>query len=359
MTRILLLVKGLGRGGAETLLAAAAPHLDRARFGYEVAYLLPHKDALVEDLRRAGVPARCLGRGPAWLGRLRRAAVGGGFDIVHAHSPAPAAGARVALPGAVRHVYTEHNVWESYHPATRWANAATLARNDHVFAVSDRVRRSLRRPDRRRPPIETLHHGVDLEVMGRLRPHGVRDELGIAPDAPLVGMVGNFRADKGHRHLLGALPSLRRSIPELRVVLVGRGPEEARERRRAAALGVDEMVIFAGFRPDAARIAGALDLFVLPSVHEGLPIALVEAMAQGVPAVCSSVGGVPEVVRHGEEGLLVPPGDVPALAGGIAFLLGHPEVRMRMGAGARQRAAGFDIRRAVVRMEEVYAGLAR
>ena len=128
--RILLLIKGLGRGGAEQILASAAPHLDRTRFDYEVAYLLPWKDALVKDLADADVPARCLdgSSGVAWVSRLRRLVSEGRFDLVHAHSPVAASAARVVLAvGGPPIVYTEHNEWERYHPLTYWSNMLTFA----------------------------------------------------------------------------------------------------------------------------------------------------------------------------------------------------------------------------------------
>ena len=129
--RVLLLIKGLGRGGAEQILASAAPHLDHARFEYHVAYLLPRKDALVKELEDAGVSTHCLHgqRGVRWVGGLRTLVGDLRVDLVHAHSPVAASAARVVLRGdRPRMVYTEHNVWERYHPLTSWANAVTFAR---------------------------------------------------------------------------------------------------------------------------------------------------------------------------------------------------------------------------------------
>ena len=125
-------------------------------------------------------------------------------------------------------------------------------------------------------------------------------------------------------------------------------------RRLADELALNGTVVVAGYREDAPAVASVFDLFALPSVHEGLSIALIEAMALGKPAVVSNVGGLPEVVRHGVEGLLVPPADPVALADGIVRLLSDATVRARMGAAAKARAASFDIRGAVRRWEEIY-----
>jgi glycosyltransferase involved in cell wall biosynthesis len=282
-------------------------------------------------------------------------------DLVHVHSPVAAVGVRLATGRRTRVVYTEHNVWGRYHPATYAANLGTFPRNDHVFAVSDEVRASIRYPGPLRalpmPPVETLHHGLDpTAVASWVAADGVRAELGIPEDAPMVGSIANFKAAKDHATLLAAAARVRAALPTVRFLLVGQGPLEPQLRRLANQLGLDGTVIFAGFHTDAQRLMAGLDVFTLSSTYEGLPIALIEAMALGRPAVVTSVGGVPEVV-DGAQALLVPPRDPAALADGLLRLLGDPDLRARMGAAARLRSLDFDIRKAVGRMEQVYADL--
>jgi glycosyltransferase involved in cell wall biosynthesis len=363
--KILHLIKGLGRGGAELLLLSAAPYLDRDRFHYEIAYVLSKKDALVPDLEEAGLEVHCLegGSDPGWLPRLRRLVRERRIDLIHSHSPLVAAGARTALAGVrVRRVYTEHNVWECYRRPTYWANLLTFPRSHHVFAVSDHVRASIKYPWSLRrlpmPPVETLYHGLDPEaVTGWRLQDGARAELGIPDEAPVFGAVANFRPEKGHRDLVAAAKHVIQEIPEARLVLVGQGPLEGEVRRQVKELGLDRSVIFAGHRRDAPRIAGSFDVFTLASVHEGLAIALVEAMAQGVPAVVTRVGGLSEVVEHGKQGFIVTPGRPRALADAIVSLLRDPALRKEFGAAAVERARMFDIRDAVRRMEQVYGDL--
>jgi len=361
MNTILHLIKGLGRGGAEQLLASAAPYLDRSRFEHHFAYLIPHKNLLVPDLVEEGLAVHCLGGGRrgAWIGRLRKLVREERIDLVHCHSPYVAAGCRLALGGHVRHVHTEHNVWESYGLATRWANMLTFPRNDHVIAVSQHVQASIRYPRGlrflRMPPVETLFHGLDHAALSRWgSPDGIREELGLPPDTPLFGTVANFRPKKGHQHLIRAAIHVREAIPEARLVLVGQGPTEAEIRRQVRDLGLEETVLFLGQRDDAPRLAGSFDVFVLASVFEGLAIALIEAMVQGTPAVVTSVGGLGEVIRHGENGLVVPPAEPKPLADAIVTLLRDPGLRERLGQAARRRAADFDIRNAVGRVQQVY-----
>lgn len=364
MKRILLLIKGLGRGGAEQVLVNAVRHGDRTRFAYEVAYLLPWKDALVGDLEALGVPVHCLDgmHGLGWIRRLRTLMKERAIDLVHMHSPYPAVGARLALHRKARLVYTEHNVWPRYHPLTYVGNLLTFPLNDHVFAVSDHVRESARypRPLRflRMPPIETLYHGPEAEEIDDSGPDGgVRHEFGIPEGIPVVGTVANLKAHKGLSYLLHAAVSVRRHVPGVRFILVGQGPLEQDLRREARALGLDGTVLFAGRREDVPRILHALDVFALPSIHEGLSIALIEAMAAGKPVVATRVGGVTEVVSDGTHGFVVPPADPRALSEAILTLLGDESLRTRFGEAGRRRASDFDISTAVKRVEQVYAEL--
>jgi glycosyltransferase involved in cell wall biosynthesis len=363
--RVLLLIKGLGRGGAEQILLSVMRHVDRSRFECEVAYLRPDKSALLGEMEREGRRVRCLrvGSDPGWLGRLRALAVEGDFDLVHAHAPLPAIGARLVLPRRLPLVYTEHNVWESYRRTTRMANLLTFPRNDRVFAVSDRVRASIRYPGALHmlpmPAVETLYHGYDPTAMAQPGdPQLLREQLGLPIGVPVVGTIASFKRHKGHVHLLAAAALVKRVVPEVRFVLIGAGPLEGEIRRQAAELGLGDTLVLAGYREDAARAADAFDVFALSSLYEGLSIALVEAMAMGKPAVVTAVGGLPEVVEHGRQGLVVAPGDPQALADGIVTLLRDGTLRERLGEGGRRRAAAFDIRRAVRRMEELYEELA-
>ena len=366
MTRILMLIKGLGPGGAEQLLVNAAPYLDRSRFSYEVAYLLPWKDAHVGDLEKANLPVHCLngGRSLGWIGRLESLLRRRRIELVHVHSPYAAIGARLLLLGRRRPylVCTEHNGWERYHRATYWGNALTYPRNDHVFAVSQQVHSSVRypRPLRwlRMPSVETLYHGPDPAVVATWRSDGlIRQELGLPADAPVVGTVANFKAHKGYPILLRAAARVRRELPDVRFLLIGQGPLELETRQLAHKLGLDKTAIFTGYREDVPRLVATIDVFALASWHEGLSIALIEAMALGKAPVVTRAGGLPEVVQDGTSGLVVPPGDPSALARAILSLLGDRELRERLRRAACRRAADFDIRHAVRRIEEVYEQL--
>jgi glycosyltransferase involved in cell wall biosynthesis len=363
--RVLVLAKGLGRGGAERLLVGAARHLDRDRFQMEVAYLLPWKDAFVRDLEELGVRTHCLRQRRttdlSWVLRLRRLVRHGRFDLVHTHMPYPAIGARLVLwPPHPAIMHTEHNVWDRYRPATRWANRLTFRRNAAVIAVSDAVADSIHRPRilrTRFPEVEVVRQGASIESVRKVTPETRRTAralLGLGDDDLVVGSVGNFTQKKDHATLLRACARLRDEEPRMRLVLVGTGPLEGDLVDAAQELGIGERVLFTGSRPDVFDLLPGFDVFALSSRFEGLPIALLEAMAAGLPTVATSVGGIPEVLTDGHEGFLVPDGDPDALAAALRKLLTDEHLRREMGEHAEACAHDFDLTGAVRRMQEIY-----
>jgi glycosyltransferase involved in cell wall biosynthesis/SAM-dependent methyltransferase len=366
--RVLLLTKGLGPGGTETLLASGAMARDRHHFDYAAAYLLPEKQTLVPALEKAGLRVACLGgRGRVdlrWPWRLRRLLAEQPVDVVHAHSPLLAAVARMVartLPRRARPVTmsTEHNVWPAYAVSTRILNAATYPLDRAHFAVSETVRRSMPAWWQRRT--ETLVHGIAVEeVRGhRLQRERMRAALGVAPDECLAVTVANYRIHKDYPTLLAAAQRLRERNLPVRFVAVGQGPLERDLHDEHAHSGLHDSFRLLGYRSDALDVLAAADLFVLSSRQEGLPVALMEALALGLPVVATAVGGIPEVVTTGVEGVLVSPGRPDELADGVAQLVSEPGLRARMAEAATRRSEQFDVRRAVRRYEDRYRLLAR
>ena len=361
--RVLWLTKGLGPGGAERLLVTHAAVTDPDRVVYEAAYLLPHKRHLVAELEDLGVATHSLDAprdlDPRWLVRLGRLIQHGSFDIIHAHSPVPASQARLlvqTLPRSQRpaFVYTEHNRWPSHSQATRRANAATFGLNDAVITVSDEVRESM--PTRHRAAAATIVHGIDLDATAALGAdrEAVRAELGIGEGQLMAVTVANFRAPKGYPDLLQAAALVAGRRPDIRFVIVGQGPLERELRAEHARLGLGPTVTILGYRPDAPRITAAADLFVLASHHEGIPVAVMEAMAAGVPVVATRVGGLAEAVDDGVSGRLVPVRRPQQLADAIVALGDDPTARHELSKGASDAAARFSARRSVTEIEAVY-----
>ena len=202
-----------------------------------------------------------------------------------------------------------------------------------------------------------IHSGVNLEPFLRADKdrERMRKELGIPADAFAVGTVGRLTAVKGQRYLLEAAAKLSRDIPGLFCILLGDG--ELREELKAGAsdLGIGEHVLFLGWRDDVAAIISVFDVFVLPSLNEGMGRVIVEAMASGKPVVASDVGGIRNLVGDKENGILVRPADPEGLAKGIKDLYGDPKRRVRMGEAGRLKAAAFSDRAMIEKIDTLYS----
>jgi glycosyltransferase involved in cell wall biosynthesis len=163
-----------------------------------------------------------------------------------------------------------------------------------------------------------------------------RAEFGVPASAPLIGVIAQLIPRKGHRFLLDITPALLSRFPELRIVFFGQGPLEAELGESIGRMGLGERVQLAGFREDMPRILPCLDMVVHPALMEGLGVSLLQAAACGVPLVAARAGGIPEVVRHGENGYLVEPGNSRELAEAITSLLADPELAARFGSQGRR-----------------------
>ena len=365
--RVLWLIKGLGAGGAERLVEQSARYRDRARVAPAVAYLLAEKSTLVESLKTQGCrPVLCLDArsswDPRWVLRLRRLLRSEHFDLVHIHSPLAAVGARLAVRSIPRRnrpriVVTEHNVWSSHAPLTRWADRLTARADEAHLAVSAAVRDSM--PARLGARTRVVRYGIDAAEIRRHAPDRaeVRRSLGIGDDEIVVGTVANLRATKGYPDLLEAAAAVIRDSDSVQFVSVGRGPLESELRARRDRLGLGARFEFLGFRPDAVRIMSAFDIFCLASHHEGLPIALMEALALGLPVVATRVGGVEELVTDGREAVLVAARRPDALAAALLALVHDPERRSAMARQACARGDTLDAPIAVATIEAVYREL--
>jgi glycosyltransferase involved in cell wall biosynthesis len=207
-------------------------------------------------------------------------------------------------------------------------------RATHVTAVSEAVAGTVVAFGVPRERITVIPNGVD---MARFDGAGAdRGALGAANGEPVVGSVGCLAARKDYATLLDALARMAARGRRFHAALVGDGPERAALERQAGALGIGDRVTFLGERPDIERLLPAMDVFVLSSREEGIPNALLEAMAAGRPSVATAVGGTPEVLEDGVTGWLVPPSDPQALSVAIEQTLADPEEAARRGAAARR-----------------------
>ncbi len=375
--KVLVLIKGLGLGGAERLIVDSLPFLNRDRFDYHVGYLLPWKHFLVKDLESCGIPVHCLGPVsarnqaqapgswtamtmlPGAMQRLLALQRRERFDVIQADLPVAGIMARIAgRLLSVPVVYTEHNLQERYHSLTKWANAATYGWNRRVLAVSAEVAASIDRSGLRdRTRVVTLLNGVPVEQVRAEAVHSrdVRAELGIPETNLVVGTVAVFRTQKRLADWMQVAARIAARRSDVTFLLVGGGPLENEVRASVSALGLSDRVRTPGFRPDGRRLMSAMDVFLMTSQFEGLPIALLEAMSLGKPVVSTRVGGIPEVLVDGEAGLLAPVGAIDELSNCVERLLGDPALRARLGnAGAARVEAEYHVRRRVEAIETLY-----
>jgi glycosyltransferase involved in cell wall biosynthesis len=183
----------------------------------------------------------------------------------------------------------------------------------------------------------TVHEGIDLGHVDAAPPTSVREAFWLPTNAPIVGCVGALVEHKGHRHLVHAAKDIVRAVPEARIVILGEGDLRDELTRMIHELGLERHVLLPGFRPDVLSLLKTVDVFVMPSITEGLGTSILDAMACGKPVVASAVGGIPEVVAPEETGLLVPPRDPSALGAAIIRLLGGRALAARMGEAGRAR----------------------
>lgn len=324
--RVLQIVDGFRMGGAENKLVELIAHLNKEKFDVTLANVGP-AGALENKFSQLGVeifhcPRRfAFDPAPVWqLSRLMRQRE---IDVVQttllwADLVGPIAAALAKVPVVLSWETVSHE-GDPFHNnfqrrvGYQWAMKGV----DVIVPVSEEIKRSLIR--RRKIPAEkirVIHYGVDLKKFcfsGRAVMLAKRAEVGATAETILFGVVARLEPPKGHRYLLAAFPEVIKKYPQVHLLLIGDGALRAELEAQTLALGLQSHVTFLGARHDVSELLNALDFFILPSVSEGLPNVLLEAMACAKPVMATDVGGIPEVVRHGENGYLVPPGETPAL----------------------------------------------
>jgi glycosyltransferase involved in cell wall biosynthesis len=368
--RILHLITQLPIGGAEHLLASIVRHLDADRYESLVC-CIQERGELAAMIEAGGVPVICLERrGKRFsfgtvlaLARLMREQR---IDLVHCHLyHANLYGRLAARLVGIPAIATVHNTYvrRKWHRSllNRWLGRG----RGLVIAVSAEARRDVIEHDRLNPGrVLLLPNGIDLSrVDTQLSQAAAKERLGYAADDFLIGCIGRLEEQKGHANIIHALGLMLETASEdlrrrMRLLIIGDGRLRGELERVAAATGVSDEVRFAGSRSDVAEILRSLDLYVMPSLWEGLSLAMLEAMAAGLPVIISDVGGAAEVLGDGEFGIRVPPGDVAALASAVMVLVQEEAERRRLGAAAQRRVREhYDLRERVARLEAVYETL--
>lgn len=366
--RVAFVVHVMQVAGAEVLVSETitrlGPRIDPA------IYCLDQVGPIGERLRAQGVPVQSFDRRPGFdfsvSRRMARAIDAQHVDVLHAHQYTPffygGLAARLSR-SRPRVIFTEHG---RHYPDVvsakrRWANKTIFSRlADRVNAVCEFSARQLRANDGfDRMPIAVIENGIDPERYGRAADRvAALLGLGLDPARRYIATVARFHPVKDHRTLLQAFAKIAASHTDTDLLLVGDGPLRGDLEALANELGLARRIRFLGVRHDVPAILGAVDIFALTSLSEAASITLLEAMASALPVVVTDVGGNPEIVRRGIDGVLAPRGDSAAIAEAFTTLLDdHVRARQMGDAGAARVHEHYRLNRTIARYGELYETL--
>jgi len=362
--RVLHVIDSLHLGGAQEVVMNLATCGDRARFVHEVATL--HGRGVYWDrIASLGVKLHSLSPHklvPWYVPRLTALLATGKFDILHCHLiasniVAKPLGALCRVPVIINHDHTN----DSFRARQRARLALDTLSNrfaSHIITVSESCRRFLlTREGIPEQKITLVQNAIDLR---RYSPEcgdrkSARRSLGLPPGVPVVAGVGRLNPQKNFSLFIEIAALVLRAVPGAHFVLAGEGPEEQGLRRLAHEAGLDDHITFTGYVADTRQVYLATDVLVMPSLFEGLPMTLLEAMAMRMPVVASKLDGIAEVITDRQDGFLVPDLDAPLFAERITRLLEDPALARTTGeSAARTVAARFSVGRMTSQVEDIY-----
>lgn len=414
--KVLHLIKSLGRGGAEKLIPETALIHDQSRFEFHCLYFYHQEQNIVDELERAGIQVHFISSSNMGLffqvGKVRKFVQNQGFDILHAHLPWAGILARfVAKKLSIPLVYTEHNTWDRYNKLSYWGNRLTFKHQDVAIAVSNEVALSMQLnsiwdPYRRgsRMKVKVVQNGVNTDVFKREAGHpehadlempsqevlsmekssgmgtsrleqvadsgfstvltsvnpsiptaSVKAQLGIPENSSVIGKVAVFRSQKRLWLWVELALRLLKKHPEVHFLLVGGGEWKSRIEKQIRDSGKEQQFHLVGVQKDVVPYLRAMDIYLSTSEFEGLPIAMLEAMACEVPVVATRAGGIGEVIQHGKHGFLTEVDEWEALETWCLRVLENPELQRRLALAARaQVVENFSMNRMVAQLEAIY-----
>lgn len=361
MKKVLHVLTDTNMGGAGRYLFNLLANWDYDR--YEVVVACPKAGELERQLKAKGIRVFALSGGENSLefkhvGELMRIISEEKVDIVHTH--ASLAGRIAGKLSGCHIVMTRHGLKKVKKDIVHRVGTAIMTRalTDNIIAISRAVKINLMEAGVPADMIKIIYNGLDLDKFKDVKPRMRRDFN--LTGGPIIGTVARLVPEKGHEYAIKAMPGVIKEFPGAHLVIIGDGPLKENLQRMSEELGVDEHVSFLGYQVQVESLEADFDVFVLPSVSEGLGLALLEAMALGKPVVASEVGGIPEVVKNGISGLLVPPADEKALAQAIVSILSSKQRAYSLGEAARKAVyEKFSARVMVERTMEIYDKILR
>lgn len=361
---VLHIIKSLGRGGAEMLLPETLNKHDKNRYRFHYIYFIPWKYQMVEAIEKEGGRVTCLSAKNNIKILLKARQIAAyvkkhNIELIHCHLPwAGIVGRLVGKMTGVPVVYTEHNTWERYHKLTYYLNKLSFPSQEKVIAVSADVANSIRKHyHKTKPDIRVVSNGINTEKYSttqKLDPD-IRKELDIPGGSIVIGITCVFRKQKRLGIWLDIASELHQKFPETFFIIVGDGVLKKEVHEKAESLNMQKYLHFAGLQAETRPYLQAMDIFMMTSGFEGLPIALLEAMSMGCTPACTAAGGIPELVKDNQNGILVPVGDPMLLVSRLSEYLQQPDRLKSLAESARETViTSFSMQKMVSELETIY-----
>ncbi len=366
--KILHIIKSLGRGGAEMLLPETLKIHDKEKFEFHYIYFLPWKNQMVEAIENAGGKVTCFSASNnlkllQQYSEVIKYCKNEEIDLIHCHLPwSGFLGRIIHFKTKIPVVYTEHNIQERYHFATKWLNKISFNFQCLALGVSEDVTRSIKENIKPGISVQTILNGVNTENFKRNdeKRNSIRKKYSIPHNALVIGNIAVFREQKCIPDWLRAFQEINKKHPEVYGILVGAGPKEEEIKALLEELDLTERVILTGLQTDTVSYFSSIDIFMMSSAFEGLPIALLEAMSMNCAVVSTKAGGVVEVISEPENGLLCEVGDVNCLAEKAIKLIENKTYREKLQLEARNRVeTKFSLEAMVQKLQEIYLNITR
>jgi len=364
--KILHIIKSLGRGGAEMLLPETLKIHNTNKFEFHYIYFLAWKNQMVSSIEDTGGKVTCLSaknnikllqQYPKVVDYCKQ----NNIDIIHCHLPwAGFLGRLVFNKTKIPTLYTEHNMQERYHMVTKIINQFTFNYQSLGLGVSEDVTNSINKNINPSIPVRTLLNGANTDTFRRDQELGkeTKIELGIPEDAFVIGNTAVFRFQKRIVEWLQIFKKIKDINSNVYGIIVGAGPLEEEINQELKRLELEGKVKFTGLQTNVKPYFSAMDIFMMSSSFEGLPIALLEAMSMECAIVSTDAGGIKEVIRDGQDGLTCKVEEWKKLSNLCQSLIDSPENLRNYKMAARERVLNsFSLKRMVDSLEEIYSSL--
>ena len=361
---VLHIIKSLGRGGAEMLLPETLNKHDKNRYRFHYIYFIPWKYQMVEAIEKEGGRVTCLSANNNIRILLKARQIASyvrknNIELIHCHLPwAGIVGRLVGKMTGVPVVYTEHNTWERYHKLTYYLNKLSFPSQEKVIAVSADVANSIKKHyHKTKPDIRVVSNGINTEKYSTTHElsRDIRKELNIPDRSIVIGITCVFRKQKRLGIWLDIASELHQKYPETFFIIVGDGVLKTEIHEKAESLNMQKYLHFAGLQSETRPYLQAMDIFMMTSGFEGLPIALLEAMSMGCTPACTAAGGIPELVKDNQNGILVPVENPMLLVSRLSEYLQQPDRLKALAESARETViTSFSMQKMVSELETIY-----